>query len=201
MGQMYRGQIWPTLCRREAEIRSILTDVEGARESAFPDIAVAAMKRLLGNYVQNGTATLLLAGSAGSAAVSKTSDPRVRSRSYRELTLRPLWNRRATAIYFNGSMTNLGTPTGHPWVRLWQFGVSEPPWLTPSSTRRRRHRASRPHRHGDDAIARTSNDIPGNAPKPVRSNRWTSRWRARRFVAPQSRMPLRACTRVSLCSK
>lgn len=61
MGQMYRGRIWPTLCRREPEIRSILKDVEGARESAFPDIAVAAMKRLLGKHVQHGTATLLLA--------------------------------------------------------------------------------------------------------------------------------------------
>ncbi|MCY4188291.1 MAG: phospholipase D family protein [Bryobacterales bacterium] len=61
VGEMNRGRIWPAVCEHETDIRKILRKVRDARDGAFPDIAVTAMKDLIKiDQVGPGTATLLL---------------------------------------------------------------------------------------------------------------------------------------------
>ena len=60
MGQMNRGKTWLAICNRQTEIQRILKSVEDPRNGPFPDIAVEAMKELMGPHVKHATATLLL---------------------------------------------------------------------------------------------------------------------------------------------
>ena len=60
MGRMGRSN-WPTVLHHETKIRAVLEWVVEADDSAFPDIAVTAIKELTNiDYVGYGTATLLL---------------------------------------------------------------------------------------------------------------------------------------------